>query len=83
MNQKRYAKLIQYKAALDTAWKRRNPVGIYGSDEYDRTLRQAKADSFKVLRNFQGEHKLMDILEDGKTDFTDMFNEFFCGIYNK
>ena len=83
MNQKRYSKLIQYKAALDTAWKRRNPVGIYGNDEYDKTLAQAKVDSFKVLRNSQGEHKLIDILEDGKTDFTDMFNAFFGGNYDK
>lgn len=83
VNQKRYSKLIQYKAALDSAWKRRNPVGIYGNDEYDNTLWQAKADSFKVMRNSKGEHKLIDILETEKTDFTDMFNAFFGGIYNK
>ena len=83
MNQRRYFKLIQYKAALDTAWKRRNPVGIYGNDEYDNTLWQAKADSFKVMRNSKGEHKLIDILEDGKEDFTDTFNSIFGGIFNK
>lgn len=38
MDQRRYAKLIQYKAALDSAWKRRNPVGIYGDEEYEKTL---------------------------------------------
>lgn len=81
MNQRRYQKLIQYKVALDSAWKRRNPVGIYGDDEYRRTLQQAKMDSFKVLRNSQGDHKLIDILEDGKTDFTDLFNTFFGGVF--
>lgn len=60
MNQKRYAKLIQYKAALDTAWKRRNPVGIYGNEEYENALSQAKLDSFKVFRNSKGEYKLVD-----------------------
>jgi len=81
MNQRRYSKLIQYKAALDTAWKRRNPVGIYGNDEYDNTLWQAKADSFKVMRNSKGEHKLIDILEDGKEDFTDTVNLFFGELF--
>lgn len=38
MNQKRYAKLIQYKAALDSSWKRRNPVGIYGDEEYEKNF---------------------------------------------
>lgn len=83
MNQRRYSKLIQYKTALDTAWKRRNPVGIYGDEEYTKTLGQAKADSFKVMRNSKGEHKLIDVLEDGKVDFTDSFNSLFGGIFNK
>jgi hypothetical protein len=83
MNQRRYAKLIQYKVALDTAWKRRNPVGIYGSDEYDKTLAQAKLDSFKVLRNSNGEYKLIDTLKEGKMDYTDMFESIFGGIVNK
>jgi hypothetical protein len=77
MNQKRYQKLIQYKAALDTAWQRRNPVGIYGDDEYQKTLSQAKMDSFKVMRNSKGEHKLIDTLEEGKMDATDLFSTFF------
>lgn len=81
MNQKRYAKLIQYKAALDSSWKRRNPVGIYGDEEYEKTLYQAKLDSFKVLRNSKGEHKLVDTLEEGKKDFTDMFNGVFGGVF--
>lgn len=80
MNQKRYAKLIQYKAALDTAWKRRNPVSLY-DDEYERTLQQAKLDKFKVLRNSKGEHKLVDDLKDGEMDFTDMFTNVFGGLY--
>lgn len=83
MDQRRYAKLIQYKAALDSAWKRRNPVGIYGDDEYEKTLWQAKADSFKVMRNSNGDHKLIDILEEGKTDFTDKFETLFGGVFNK
>ena len=82
MNQNRYSKLIQYKTALDTSWKRRNPVGIY-NDEYENTLWQAKVDSFKVMRNSKGEHKLVDILEEGKADFTDTFNTLFGGIFNK
>jgi hypothetical protein len=81
MNQRRYSKLVQYKAALDSSWKRRNPVGIYGEDEYERTLRQAKTDSFKVLRNSSGEHKLIDVLPEGKVDFTDKFNTLFGGIF--
>ena len=81
MNQKRYTKLIQYKAALDSSWKRRNPIGIYGDDEYEKTLHQAKMDSFKVMRNSKGEHKLIDKLEDGKADFTDIFGSMFNGIY--
>lgn len=80
MNQRRYDKLIAYKAALDSEWQRRNPVGIQNS-EYDKTLRQAKMDSFKVLRNSKGEHKLIDILEEGKSDFTDTFNQIFGGIF--
>lgn len=83
MNTRRYAKLIQYKAALDNAWKRKNPVSICGDLEYERTLQLAKADDFKVLRNSKGEHKLIDILEEGKVDFTDSFNELFGGIFNK
>ena len=79
MNQRRYQKLIQYKAALDSEWQRRNPVGIH--NDYDLTLCQAKMDSFKVLRNSKGEHKLIDTLEEGKEDFTDTFNDFFCGIF--
>lgn len=81
MNQRRYAKLIQYKAALDSAWKRRNPVGIYDDSGYELTLQQAKADSFKVLRDSKGDHKLIDILEEGKTDFTDMFYEIFGSAF--
>lgn len=81
MNQRRYAKLIQYKAALDDSWKRRNPISICGDDEYGRTLAQAKADSFKVLRDSKGDHKLIDVLEEGKRDFTDMFGELFGGIF--
>jgi hypothetical protein len=81
MNQRRYSKLIQYKAALDSSWKRRNPVGIYGNDEYDKTLSQAKLDSFKVLRNSYGQHKLIDILGEGKSDFTDAFNSIFGGMF--
>jgi hypothetical protein len=81
MNQRKYSKLIQYKAALDSSWKRRNPVGIYGDDEYEKTLWQAKADSFKVLRNLYGEHKLIDVLEEGKSDFTDAFNSIFGGMF--
>ena len=82
MNQQRYQKLIAYKAALDSEWQRRNPVGIY-NDEYDNTLRQAKMDSFKVMRNSKGEHKLIDTLEEGQRDFTDSFNMLFGGLFNK
>lgn len=83
MNQNRFAKLVQYKAALDSSWKRRNPVGIYGNEEYEKTLQQAKLDSFRVMRNSKGEHKLVDILEDGKMDFTDMFGSMFGGAFYK
>lgn len=46
-----------------------------------KTLYQAKLDSFKVLRNSKGEHKLVDTLEEGKKDFTDMFNGVFGGVF--
>lgn len=81
MNNQRYAKLIAYKAALDSEWQRRNPVGILNND-YEQTLRQAKMDSFKVMRNSKGEHKLIDVLEDGQRDFTDSFNMLFGGLFN-
>ena len=81
MNQRRYEKLIAYKAALDSAWQRRNPVGLYNED-YDSTLRQAKMDSFKVMRNSKGEHKLIDTLEEGKSDFSDTFSQMFGGLFN-
>ena len=82
MNQQRYQKLIAYKAALDSEWQRRNPVGIH-NDAYETTLYQAKMDSFKVLRNSKGEHKLIDTLADGQRDFTDSFNMLFGGLFNK
>ena len=82
LNQRRYTKLIQYKAALDSEWKRKNPVGLY-NDDYEHTLWQAKADSFKVYRNSKGEHKLVDVLEDGEEDFTDLFTTMFGGIFDK
>lgn len=59
MDNKRYMKLIQYKSALDNEYKRRTPTGIYHND-YDDTLQQAKLDGFKVFRNSNGEHKLID-----------------------
>lgn len=76
MKQERYAKLIQYKVALDSEWKRRNPVGIY-NDEYEKTLSQAKLDKFKVMRNSNGEHKLKDALPEGKMDYSDLFGSIF------
>lgn len=82
MDQRRYSKLIVYKSALDNAWKRRNPVGIT-YDEYEQTLTQVKMDKFKVMRNANGDHKLIDMLEEGKEDFTDMFNSLFGGVFNK
>ena len=80
MTERRYAKLIQYKAALDSAWRRRNPVGLY-NDEYDRTLQQVKLDGFKVMRNSKGEHKLINTLEEGQEDFSDMFSSIFGGVF--
>lgn len=80
MDQRRYAKLIQYKAALDSAWKRRNPVGIY-NDDYKKTLQQAKLDKFKVMRNSNGDHKLVDMLKEGEMDFTDLFGSVFGGAF--
>lgn len=80
MTNRRYIKLIQYKVALDSEWKRRNPYGIYNND-YEKTLQQAKLDNFKVMRNSKGEHKLVDTLEEGKMDFTDMFGSVFGGLY--
>ena len=82
MDQRRYQKLIAYKAALDSEWQRRNPVGIC-NNEYEQTLQQAKYDSFKVLRNSEVKHKLIDTLEEGKIDFTDAFNQIFGGVFNK
>ena len=80
MNNKRYQQLIAYKAALDSEWKRKNQLGIQ-YDNYDKTLQQVKLDSFKVLRNSKGEHKLIDTLEDGKESFTDLFGSVFGGMF--
>ena len=80
MDQRRYSKLIAYKSALDNAWKRRNPSCVT-YDEYEQTLQQAKMDKFKVMRNADGDHKLIDVLEPGKQDFTDMFNSVFGGVF--
>ena len=79
MTTKRYQQLIQYKAALDSEWKRKNPLNIH-EDAYDKTLRQVKLDSFKVLRNSKGEHKLIDTLEDGNICFSDIFGSAFGGF---
>jgi len=35
------------------------------------------------MRNSNGEHKLIDILEDGKEDFTDTVGSFFGALFNK
>lgn len=79
MNNIRYAKLIQYKTALDNEYKKRTPTGIYHND-YDDTLEQAKMDGFKVMRNSKGEHKLVDI-SNGKPSAIEAFNEIFGGIF--
>lgn len=34
------------------------------------------------MRNSNGDHKLIDTLEEGKEDFTDTFNSIFGGIFN-
>lgn len=76
----RYSKLIQYKSALDAAYKKSSSVEIYNSD-YDSTLQQAKYDGYKVLRNSKGEHKLIDIQEKGEQSTVEVFNEWFGGIF--
>ena len=81
MNNDRYAKLIQYKAALDNEYKKKTLTGIYHND-YDDTLQQAKLDGFKVMRNSKGEHKLVDI-SDGKPSAIETFNKLFGGIFNQ
>lgn len=58
MTNERYAKLIRYKAALDDSYKRQNPLSLY--DEYEKTLAEAKMAGFRVFRNSEGEHKLVD-----------------------
>lgn len=80
MTNQRFQQLIQYKAALDSEWKRKNQVGIQ-YDDYDKTLQQVKLDSFKVLRNSKGEHKLVDTLEEGKMSFSDIFGSVFGDIF--
>lgn len=59
MTNKRYGKLIAYKAALDDSYKRINPLSVQ-TQEYTKTLWEAKMAGFKVLRNSKGEHKLID-----------------------
>jgi len=81
MNNNRYAKLIQYKSALDNEYKKRTPTGIYHND-YEDTLQQAKLDGFKVMRNSNGEHKLVDTVSPEKASTLEAFNELFGGIFN-
>jgi len=80
MTNQRFQQLIQYKAALDSEWKRKNQVGIQ-YDDYDKTLQQAKLDGFKVFRNAAGEHKLIDKLKDGETSFSELFGNIFGGCF--
>jgi hypothetical protein len=80
MNNQRFKQLIQYKAALDSEWKRKNHLSVQ-EDTYDTTLRQVKLDSFKVFRNSSGEHKLVDTLEEGKPCFSELFGSVFGGVF--
>lgn len=80
MNNQRYQKMIRYKIALDTEWKRRNPYGISEQD-YDNTLYQVKFDGFKVLRNENGEHKLIDTVKEGEESNAELFNMMFGGLF--
>ena len=65
MTSERYGVLITYKAALDDAYKRINPLSIQRS-EYEKTLAEAKLAGFKVMRNSDGVHKLIDKTKDEK-----------------
>ena len=79
MTTKRFQMLVQYKAALDSEYKRKNPLSVQ-EDTYDITLRQVKLDGFKVLRNSKGEHKLIDTMKDGSVCFSDLFGSAFGGF---
>ena len=79
MTTKRFQMLIQYKAALDSEWRRKNHLSVQ-EDTYDITLRQVKLDGFKVLRNSKGEHKLIDTMKDGSVCFSDLFGSAFGGF---
>ena len=79
MNNDRYIKMIQYKAALDDLYKKRNPLSMY-ADEYDKTLSNAKLAGFKVLRNSKGEHKLINnVKSDNEANMLDLFADILRG----
>lgn len=66
MKNERYGTLIALKSALDSAYKRRDPLSVV-EQEYDITLSKAKIAGFKVLRNDAGEHRLIDKTKNEKT----------------
>ena len=73
MTNERYAKMIKYKSALDNCWKKKDRLNIY-DDDYERTLGEAKVAGFKVYRNSNGEHKLIDnVKSEGEAKIRDMF----------
>ena len=75
MTEERYAKLIQYKVALDDSYKRQNPLSLYDT-EYEKTLSEAKLAGFKVFRNSNGDHKLVDKTNnEAEQKFREMFAE--------
>lgn len=77
MTTDRYHLLIRYKAALDNAWKKKDPLSLQMS-EYNKTLESAKLAGFKVLRNSAGEHKLIDI---GESDAMNILRETMAEYY--
>ena len=76
---KRYYKLIQYKAALDAAYKKFSSVELFNND-YEATLQQVKMDGYKVMRNSNGDHKIIDI-QGEEASTLEMFNELFGGLF--
>lgn len=80
MNNNRYAKMIMYKTALDSEWKKRDPVSLYECN-YDKTLLEAKTAGFKIMRNRKGDHKLEDTCSNQRTaEFMEFFAETLRGV---
>ena len=65
--------LLKYKDELDEKFKFFSPTSIL-KDDYLNLLAQVRLEGFKVYRNEQGEHKLVDT---GHSEVLDLLDSLF------